>query len=65
AVFPFRGKVSAELESIGITDIYELVEAPWKIYYRIKAGQVVIVLVLDSRRNLEETLIDKIINKKD
>ena len=25
AVFPFRGKVSAELKSVGITDIYELI----------------------------------------
>jgi plasmid stabilization system protein ParE len=65
AVFPFKGKVSEELKSVGITDIYELVEAPWKIYYRVKARQIVIVLVLDSRRNLEEVLIDKIINKED
>ncbi|MDR1322935.1 MAG: type II toxin-antitoxin system RelE/ParE family toxin [Candidatus Margulisbacteria bacterium] len=64
-VFPFKGKVSAELKSVGITHIYELVEAPWKIYYRVKTRQVVIMLVLDSRRNLEEVLIDKIINKKD
>ena len=61
----FRGKVSEELKSIGITDIYELIEAPWKIYYRLKQKQVIILLVLDSRRNLEEVLIDKIINKKD
>ncbi|MDR2429261.1 MAG: type II toxin-antitoxin system RelE/ParE family toxin [Candidatus Margulisbacteria bacterium] len=65
AVFPFRGKVSAELKSLGITDIYELIEMPWKIYYRVKTKQIVIVLVLDSRRNLEEALIDKIINGKD
>ena len=62
---PFRGKVSEELKSVGITHIYELVETPWKIYYRLTPRQVIILLVLDSRRNLEEVLIDKIINKED
>ena len=62
---PFRGKVSEELKSVGITHIYELVEAPWKIYYRLTPKQIIILLVVDSRRNLEEVLIDKIINKED
>ena len=61
-----KTKQTQELKDIGIFDVYELVINPWKIYYKIKSDnkKVYILFVLDSRRNIEEILISKVIDNK-
>ena len=61
-----KTKRTQELMDIGIHDVYELVIKPWKVYYKISANnkKVYILFVLDGRRNLEEVLISKVIEKK-
>ena len=61
-----KTKQTQELKNIGIYDIYEISVIPWKVYYKISADnkRVFILFVLDGRRNLEEVLISKIIDKK-
>jgi plasmid stabilization system protein ParE len=61
-----RTKQTQELKDIGIYDVYELVVNPWKIYYKIKNNnkKVYILFILDGRRNIEEILISKVIDKK-
>jgi plasmid stabilization system protein ParE len=57
---------SQELASIGINDIYELNINPWKIYYKILNGNKIISIqqIIDTRRNIEELLINLVIEKK-
>ncbi|TVQ38558.1 MAG: type II toxin-antitoxin system RelE/ParE family toxin [Spirochaetaceae bacterium] len=62
--FPATGRVVPELTSIGITEIHELIEPPWRIFYRIYQNEVRILAVIDGRRNIEEILYRKVIDGK-
>ena len=61
-----KTKRCQELMDIGINDIYEITVNPWKVYYKIqndnKTGYI--LFVLDARRNIEEILISKVIDRK-
>jgi toxin ParE1/3/4 len=60
--FPATGRIVPELTSIGITEIHELIEPPWRIFYRIYQNDVRILSVVDGRRNIEEILYRKVID---
>ena len=62
--FPATGRMVPELTSIGITEIHELIEPPWRIFYRIYQNEVRILSVVDGRRNIEEILYRKVIDGK-
>lgn len=62
--FPATGRVVPELTSIGITEIHELIEPPWRIFYRIYQNEVRVLSVIDERRNIEEILYRKVIDRK-
>jgi plasmid stabilization system protein ParE len=57
---------SQELANIGINDIYELNINPWKIYYKIINDNKIVSIqqIIDTRRNIEEVLINLVIEKK-
>jgi plasmid stabilization system protein ParE len=57
---------SQELVNIGINDIYELNINPWKIYYKILNSNKIISIqqIIDTRRNIEELLVNLVIEKK-
>ena len=59
ALNPERGRVVPEIREIGIIDFRELIEKPYRICYRVNVREVVIVSVLDGRRDLERILIDR------
>jgi plasmid stabilization system protein ParE len=61
-----KTRQTQELKDIGIYDVYELAIKPWKVYYKISNDnkRVVILFVLDGRRNLEEILVSKVIDNK-
>lgn len=63
-VFPDQGKISEDLRSIGIVSIHEIVETPWRIFYKIEDDTVYILSILDGRRNIEEILYKKVIEGK-
>ena len=56
---PMRGRIVPELQRQGVTAFQELIERPWRIIYQINAYRVVIVSVLDGRRNLEDLLLSR------
>jgi addiction module RelE/StbE family toxin len=59
---PTRGRIVPELQEQGVLQYRELVISPWRVMYRI-AGKVVVVLaVLDSRRNIEDILLGRLLN---
>ena len=59
--FPNRGRIVPELGRINITDYLEIISKPYRIIYQIVADKIFIHGVLDSRRDLEELLYDRLI----
>ena len=58
--FPDLGKIPVELEALQIGGYRELSINPWRIFYRKQANQIVILAVVDSRRDLEEALWNRL-----
>lgn len=58
---PRRGRVVPELADYGIQIYRELVCSPWRIIYRISEKRVKVLAVLDSRRNLEDVLLERLV----
>jgi plasmid stabilization system protein ParE len=56
---PHRGRVVPELSAHGIPVYHELIVSPWRIIYRILKGQVYVLAMFDSRRNLEDVLLER------
>jgi len=58
--FPRRGRVVPELKAIGL-DIYrELVVFPYRLLFRIKGKEVLVLGVFDGRRDMEEVLFERL-----
>ena len=54
--FPDLGKVPNELDKLQIGGFRELVISPWRVFYRRENNKVVVVAVVDSRRDLEDAV---------
>lgn len=59
--FPERGRVVPELQQQGVFLYRELVIAPWRLIYRIEQENVYVLAVIDSRRNVEDILLQRLI----
>jgi addiction module RelE/StbE family toxin len=59
--FPYRGSYVPELLKKGIKDYRQLLESPWKIVYKIDKHIVNVLLIIDSRRNIQDILIERLI----
>ena len=59
--FPERGRIVPELQGQGIHIYRELIVAPWRIVYRISDVTVFVLLVIDSRQNVEDILLNRLI----
>ena len=59
--FPERGRIVPELKQHGIGLYRELILAPWRIIYRISDKKVYVLSVLDSRQNVEDILLKRLI----
>lgn len=62
--FPGRGRIVPELQDQGITQYRELIVAPWRIIYRIAHGTVYVLSILDSRQNVEDILLKRLLGLK-
>ena len=60
--FPERGRIVPELQRQGIHIYRELIIAPWRIVYRRSDGTVFVLSVIDSRQNVEDILLNRLIN---
>lgn len=56
---PQRCRYVPELKAIGLMDFRELIFPPYRIFFRLVEKKVVLLGVLDSRRDLEEILIQR------
>lgn len=57
--FPLRGRVVPELAGIGVYFYREVISAPWRVIYRVADGDVYVMMVIDSRRNAEDLLLER------
>lgn len=58
---PKRGRTVPELMAIGMPDYRELIIRPWRLIYRIENRNVFVLALLDSRRNLEDILLERLL----
>jgi plasmid stabilization system protein ParE len=59
--FPERKRVVPELQQIGIFKYREIIYQRWRIIYKIENTKVYILLLVDSSRNLEDILFQRLI----
>jgi len=62
--FPQRGRIVPELKEQGVLQYRELIIAPWRIIYRISDSSVYVLSVIDSRQNVEDILLHRLVRKK-
>lgn len=58
---PERGRMPPELRAINDRTWREVPESPWRILYRIVGKTVQVHGVLDSRRSLEDILMERLL----
>lgn len=56
---PMRGRRVPELLALGEDRYRELIEAPWRILYRADVAQVLVIAVVDTRRDLQSWLAQR------
>ena len=62
-LFPERGRIVPELLAQGIGHYRELIISPWRVIYRFSGAAVYVLAVLDSRRNVEDVLLERLIRE--
>lgn len=60
-LFPERGRIVPELLAQGIGHYRELIIPPRRVIYRFSGDAVYVLSVLDSRRNVEDILLERLI----
>ena len=60
STLPNRGRVVPELLHTGISQYRELISAPWRIIYRVENQRALVMAVLDSRRDLQTVLLNRL-----
>ena len=58
---PQRGRIVPELLRQGISIYREIVLRPWRVIYKIEGSKVFVVSVIDSRRNVEDILLARLL----
>ncbi len=58
-LLPERGRIVPELQWHGMTSVREIIEKPWRILYQITGDEVLVVAVYDSRRHLNDVLMER------
>ncbi|MCK4839583.1 MAG: type II toxin-antitoxin system RelE/ParE family toxin [Desulfobulbaceae bacterium] len=61
---PHRGRFVPELQDQGVLLYRELVIPPWRVMYRVTEDTVLVLSLIDSRQNVEDILLKKLINLK-
>lgn len=62
--FPDRGRIVPELKDQGVMLYRELIIGPWRMIYRMSEDRVYVLSVLDSRPNVEDILLMRLIALK-
>lgn len=57
---PKSGRIVPELERQGIIQYRELIQGYYRIIYKISKDKIIVLTVIDGRRNFEEIIIEKL-----
>ena len=57
--FPDKGRIVPELKAYGILSYRELIISPWRVIYRTSDQKVYVLAVIDSRRSMEDILLER------
>jgi toxin ParE1/3/4 len=60
-LLPERGRVVPELKKQNILEYRELIEGNYRIIYAIEGLTITVHTILDSRRNIEDLLLKKLL----
>jgi len=58
---PQRGRVVPEMRTLGIAEFREVVVKPYRLIYRITKTQVIVLALLDGRRDLDDLLYERLV----
>lgn len=58
---PLRGRLTPELARLGLRQWRELIARPYRIIYRVDNKTVHVMAMLDSRRDLEDLLLARLL----
>ena len=61
---PGRGRTPPELARLQVRQYRELVVPPFRLVYRLTGHRVLVLAVLDSRRNLEDILLTRLLEER-
>ena len=61
---PERGRFVPEFKKFNINSIRELIESPWRIFYKLEGSIIYILCVIDSRRNVEDILLNRFLREE-
>lgn len=59
---PERGRIVPELYDQGVLLYRELIIEPWRLIYRISKQEIYVLSIIDSRRNVEDILMKRLID---
>jgi toxin ParE1/3/4 len=60
-IFPEQGRVAPELEKFNVLIYREIIENPWRIIYKVELNTILIIAILDGRRNVEDLLMQRLL----
>jgi len=58
---PQRGRIVPELKEQGVIQYQELIIKTWRMIYRVSDNTVYVLSVIDTRRNIEDILLNRLI----
>ncbi len=61
-LMPTRKRIVPELQHIGILKYREIIYKRWRIVFKIEESEVSVLLVIDSSRNLEDLMFQRLLN---
>ena len=61
SIFPTSRRIVPELQQIGILKYRELIFKRWRIIYKIENEKVYILIVVDSGRDIEDILFQRLL----
>lgn len=65
AILTDRGRVVPELARLHVREYRELLVPPYRLLYRTRDADIVVLAVYDGRRSLEDVLLDRLIRDEE
>ena len=57
--YPEQGRIIPELKNENIIKYREIIITPWRLMYRIENQRILVLALIDGRRNIEDILMKR------